>query len=168
MATHVKRAYSRKNCAAPITYAYFDTQKYYNAKIYNSSVAGMCFESDDALQPGSGVCIKMVNYVPETDGPEAYRFYQAKVKWCKNIPKADASCYKVGVQYMAKSHTVCEESVLGSSCSCGLCGENTPYGETHMTEDSVSLCSDCFKQLEALPDGRIKKSIDDFLIGNVI
>jgi hypothetical protein len=144
-------------------YANYTREKYYRAQMYNSSVTGMYFESDDALGRGEGICIKMVNYAPETDGPEAYRFYQAKVKWCKNIAKADASYYGVGVQYVAKGHTVCE-----SGYSCSLCGENHPDGEIHETEDSVYLCSACFKHLEALSDGRIKKSIDDFLIGNVI
>jgi hypothetical protein len=168
MATQTKRVYSRKRYVAPIMYANYTAEKYYRAQMYNSSVAGMYFESDDALQPGAGVCIKMVNYVPETDGTEAYRFYQAKVKWCKNIAKADASYYGVGVQYVAKGHTVCEGNVCESGYSCSLCGENHPYDEIHETEDFVYLCSHCFKQLEALPDGRIKKSIDDFLIGNVI
>jgi hypothetical protein len=149
-------------------YANYNTEKYYRAQMYNSSVAGMYFESDNALDPGSGICIKMVSYVPDADVSEAYKFYQAKVRWCKNIAKTDASRYGVGVQYVAKSHTVCGENVCESSYSCSLCGEEHPYGQIHETEDCVYLCSHCFEQLEVLPDGRIKKSIEDFLIGNVI
>lgn len=108
------------------------------------------------------------NYVPLNDGPEAYKSYQTEVNWYRDIAEGDGSCYGAGVQYVVKSHTVCEGNVCESRYSCDLCGENTIYGEIHEKEDFIYLCSDCFKQLEALPNGKIKESIEDFLIGNFI
>jgi len=35
-------------------------------------------------------------------------------------------------------------------------------------EDFVYLCINCFNYLEDLPEGKIKESIKEFLIGNVI
>jgi hypothetical protein len=52
--------------------------------------------------------------------------------------------------------------------SCDLCGENAIYGELHGKKDFVYLCSECFKQLEVLSNGKVKESIENFLIGNVI
>ncbi len=51
---------------------------------------------------------------------------------------------------------------------CSLCGEIIPYGKIHSVEEFVYLLSHCFNHYKSLPDGMIKKSIKDFLIGNVI
>ena len=54
------------------------------------------------------------------------------------------------------------------STSCDLCGENKHHEEIHETDDLVCLCTTCLKYLESLPDGKIKESIKEFLIGNVL
>ena len=168
MVAFTKRAYSRNAYEAPIMYADYDTENYYHAKMYNSSLGGMYFEADHAIKPKSDICIKMINYRPDTSGPEAYKAYWAKVRWCKKIDKEETSRYGIGIQYLVKSHTVYGGSVHGSTYACDLCGEQVPSGEIHETDDFVWLCIDCFKYIEALPEGKIKESIKDFLAGNVI
>jgi hypothetical protein len=168
MSALIKRAYSRKGYEAPIMYANYDTENYYHAKMYNSSIGGMYFESDHAIKQKSDICIKMVNYTPDTPGPEAYKAYRAKVKWCRKIDKSETSFYGIGIQYLAKSHTVYGGNVHGLSCSCDLCGKKVPSGEIIENEDFVCLCINCFNYLEELPEGKIKESIKEFLIGNVI
>jgi len=168
MAAFTKRVYSRNTYEAPIMYANYDTENYSHAEMYNSSTAGMYFESDSAIKPETDICIKMVNYRPDTSGPEAYKAYRAKVRWCKKMDKEDTSRYGIGIQYLVKSHTVYGGNVHGSTYSCDLCGENKPTEEIHETDDFVRLCINCFKYIEALPEGKIKESIKEFLIGNVI
>jgi hypothetical protein len=46
--------------------------------------------------------------------------------------------------------------------------EKVPSEEILETEDFVYLCSSCFKYFEDLPEGKIKGSVKEFLIGNVI
>ncbi len=163
MAASAKRASPRNNYEAPILHANFNTEDYYSAKMYNCSMTGMYFESGNCPQPNSNICIKMVNYLPDTDGPEAYRFYRAKVRWCKEIGEGKIFRYGIGVQYIVKSHDVC-----GPTYTCSLCGENIPYGKIHEIDDFVYLCSDCFKHYENLPEEKIKESIERFMIGNVL
>lgn len=168
MSALIKRAYSRNAYEAPIMYANYDTENYYHAKMCNSGLGGMYFESERALQPGSDICIKMENHSSDESGPEAFKAYRAKVKWCKKIDKSETSCYGIGIQYLAKSHTVYGGNVHGLTCSCDLCGEKVPSGEILENEDFVCLCINCFNYLEELPEGNIKESIKQFLIGNVI
>ncbi len=59
-------------------------------------------------------------------------------------------------------------NVHGFSCSCDLCGEKVPSEEILENEDLVYLCNSCLNYLEDLPEGKIKESIKEFLIGNVI
>ena len=168
MAAYTKRTYSRNPYEATIMYANYNTENYYHAKMYNSSAGGMYFESDHAIKPESDICIKMVNYSPDKSGPEADKAYRAKVKWCEKKIKSDTPCYGIGIQYLVKSHTVYGGSVHGSTCSCDLCGEKVPYGEIHETDDYICLCINCSNYLEELPEGKIKESIKEFLVGNVI
>ena len=168
MSILIKRAYSRSAYESPIMYANYDTENYYHAKMYNSSIGGMYFESDHAIKQKSDICIKMVNYTPDTPSPEAYKAYRAKVKWCKKIDKSETACYGIGIQFLAKSHTVYGGNVHGLTCSCDLCGEKVASEEIHENEDLVCLCINCFNYLEELPESKIKESIKEFLIGNVI
>jgi hypothetical protein len=168
MAAFTKRAYSRNAYEAPIMYANYDTENYSHAKMYNSSAGGMYFESDHSIKPKSDICIKMINYRADISGPEAYKAYRAKVRWCKKIDKGDNSRYGIGIQYLAKSHTVYGGNVHGSTCSCDLCGEKVPSEEILETDDFICLCMNCFKYLDELPEGKTKESIKEFLAGNVL
>ena len=168
MPANTKRSYARCVCEVPIMYTDYDTEKYHHAKIYNSSLGGMYFESDHSLQPESDIYIKMINYAPDAPGPEAYRTYRAKVKWCKKIDKSISYRYGIGIEHMTKSHLVYDRSVEGDTYSCDLCGIEVPSGEIQNTDDFVFLCISCFNYLGELPEGKIKESINDFLLGNVI
>jgi hypothetical protein len=168
MSALIKRAYSRDAYEAPIMYANDDTENYYHGKMYNSGLGGMYFESERAIQPGSKICIKMVNYPSNVSGPESFKTYRARVKWCKKTRKTGISCYGIGIQYLAKSQTVYGGNVHGLSCSCDLCGEKVPSEEILENEDLVCLCIHCFNYLKGLPEGKMKESIKEFLIGNVI
>ena len=57
---------------------------------------------------------------------------------------------------------------IAHTISCDLCGERMPSGVSQETDDFVSLCLNCFNYLEDLPEGKIKESINKFLVGNVI
>ena len=168
MTTLLKRVYSRNPHEAPIMYTNYDTENYYNAKMYNSSLGGVYFESERALQPESDICIKMVTHSSEESGLEDCKDCRARVKWCEKRNKSGISCYGIGIQYLAKSHTVCGGKVHGLSCSCDLCGEKVPSEEILESEDLVYLCSSCLNYFEDLPEGKIKESVKEFLIGNII
>jgi len=58
--------------------------------------------------------------------------------------------------------------VHGLKCSCDLCGEKVPSEEIFELEDPVYLCSSCFNYFEDIPEGKIKESVKELLIGNVI
>ena len=73
------------------------------------------------------------------------------------------NAYEATVMY-----TNFDGKVHGLSCSCDLCGEKVPSEEILENEDFVYLCHSCFNYLADLPEGKIKESIKEFLIGNVL
>ena len=168
MSMITNRVYSRSAHEAPILYTTYDPENYYHARMYNSSLGGVYFEAERALQPESDVCIKMLAHPSEEPGPEAFKACRAKVKWCQKRNKSGILCYGVGTQYLAQSHTVLGEKAYGSGCSCDLCGEKVLSGEILENENFVYLCRSCFNYLADLPEGRIKESMKELLIGNVL
>ena len=150
------RAYTRDNCESPIRYAMSDAETYRDAKMYNKSEGGMYFESEsNTLRPGSELCIKMVNYSHALHEPEAHDGYRAEVVWCRKIKEGAATPrYGVGVRFTLNV--------------CDKCGSKVSYQNIRKTDKLVFLCSDCFETLEKLSDGKIKESVENYLIGNVI
>jgi hypothetical protein len=160
---HLKRMGERSCYESSIMWADFNTDSYNWGKTCNCSHGGMCFETDCAAKTETDIRIKTLNYLPNTSGPEAYRVYEAKVKWCRGLAAADAPRYGVGVQYLIKC-----QHIEGPDYPCSLCGDIIPYGKIHCVDRFVYLCSSCFKHYQSLPDGMTKKCVMDFLIGNVI
>jgi PilZ domain len=98
-----KRACERHYCAADIAFSYFNKTHSYHAEILNVGLNGMCFKSNLRLQPGSTVCIRLTK--PQRNGScsglcEGLRSVTlAEVKWCSELPRANALPYGVGVKY---------------------------------------------------------------------
>jgi G3E family GTPase len=48
----------------------------------------------------------MVTHLQAEPEPKACKACRARVKWCQKINKSGISCYGIGLQYLAESHTV--------------------------------------------------------------
>jgi len=94
-----KREYKRHDFDAPIVYVYQDSAKFYRAQMQNYCKGGMCFESNDALEPGVDIYIMMESFSPDTIVDEFYDGYLAEVRWCQKILFTEAGQFKVGVKY---------------------------------------------------------------------
>ena len=152
-----QRAFRRDDQKASIKIADYDSkERFFDAVMYNSSEGGMYFEAKDALQPGSDIWIKVSDYSPEIHGKEAMNGYRAEVMWCRKIYKKDEknTSYGVGVRFMVNT--------------CSQCGEKVAYSDIQRMENFLFLCSSCVRQLESLPNGKIKDCFNNFLIGNVV
>lgn len=74
----------------------------------NKSIAGMSFQSEHFIEPGTKIRIKLLNDSPDmTYSPEAYRIFHAEVKWCKKVDNMDEySPYGIGVRFNDPSTTL--------------------------------------------------------------
>ncbi len=149
------RAFHRNYHEARIIYAIYGTEEFVDAKMHNSSEGGMYFESDRNLPAGSEICIKLADYSLDRHSPEARDGYRAEVVWCRKVFKADQnSCYGVGVRFIVNI--------------CDKCGEKVSYTEIHRTDEFVFLCPTCRRYIEALSGEKIKETVANYLLGNVI
>ena len=98
METTLKRNYPRRYIEVPILYSDNDGERH--AKMYNTCVDGMYFETLLPLKPGDNIRIKIENPSPDLYySPEAFTVKTAKVRWCSRIPDHDIYGYGVGVKY---------------------------------------------------------------------
>lgn len=162
-----RRLNSRSYYKAPINYATFYSENYYEATMFNSSDEGMYFESDSAVRQGSYIYIKMINFSPDIYVPGAYKAYVAQVRWCRKVNDSGDVMYGSGVRYTTKGILYGKTS-HHFYYSCDLCGREIPSDQIHNTEESLHLCLDCFKYIGKLRDGKIKESMLKFAVGNVL
>ncbi len=94
-----KREHERFDLNASIVYAFHDSDLFYQARICNYCKGGMCFMSDNTLEPGSDIYIMMENFSPDAVDAEFYDGYLAEVRWCQKLLSENADEFKVGVKY---------------------------------------------------------------------
>jgi hypothetical protein len=51
---------------------------------------------------------------------------------------------------------------------CDLCERKTPYKFIIRNREQVSLCPACYKHINPMPEGLIKRSVIRFLVKNVV
>jgi len=94
-----KREYERSDLDIPIVYAFQDSDQFYPARVCNYCKGGMCFETDDEVEPGSDIYIMMENFLPDSIDAEFYDGYLAEVLWCRKHSLATAEQFRIGVKY---------------------------------------------------------------------
>ena len=100
-----KRVCARCYYEAPVTCAYFNSDRFYSAKTTNHSKDGLYFESDFSLKQGASIYIRIDNYLPEAfssgicDCGRVRSLAIAEVKWCEEIPGTYGFIYGVGLKY---------------------------------------------------------------------
>ncbi len=136
--------------------------------MYNFSHGGMYFESRLPHALNSKVRITMVNYTPGAFDHEGYKYYLGRIRWRREVPRADAVWCGVGVEFLERGHESCGEETMDVNVSCDLCGALTPSGEIRGTDELPGLCPACFKHMARITNKNIKAGIERFVLGNVI
>jgi len=100
MIVNAKRGYARSYYETPVLFAPSNSTEFHEARMYDKSVAGISFEADHSLEPGTDVRIKIPNDAPDLSvSPEAFRILRGVVKWCKKLTDEKPTQYGIGVQY---------------------------------------------------------------------
>ncbi len=100
-----KRACTRCYYEAPVTCAYFNSDRFYRARTFNHSEEGLYFESDFFLKPGASIYVRVDNCIPKTFGSSicdcgrVRSLAIAEVKWCEELHSTGGFFYGVGLKY---------------------------------------------------------------------
>lgn len=157
-----QRSFSRNHYQAPILFTPCNTEEECAAVMHNSSVGGMYFESSRPLTPGEGVIIRLRDFAPDPYWPEASDQFVGEVRWCvERTPEPDA-VYGIGVRFLAAISHPCGEGKIS------LEPASLTFNDVVDRCNVVDVCPECVAHLETMRDGKLKQSIRNQLVGNVI
>jgi hypothetical protein len=165
MSDIVQRTYPRISIETPIQYAALNSNEFHPTRSLNFSAGGLCYQSDQPLEPMAEVCIVMLNYSPERYGPEGYRSYLARIRWVQ--PSNALQGFATGAQIIARSHDILTADINEPQHICDLCGALMAADRLISTEANAQLCQHCYRQFLSVPEGKIRQSVERFLVGNV-
>ena len=166
--TTTPRNFQRTVHQVPIKYALLDTDKFHDARTYDFSSGGLCYETHEPLNPGTDVCIVMENYRPGESGPEGYRSYVASIRWTQLLSKNGTERYASGARLITRSHDIITAENQLPYHVCDLCGAQKPLNKIDPTQAGAQLCTHCMKHYCCIPSGKIRECVERFLVGNVI
>ncbi len=98
-----KRMYQRvelENQSPKVMYKKESNDVYNYARIVNYSNSGIYLKTNEYLDIGQHVILKMEDYDPAKKGPEKYDYYYGQIRWIKNFhTKPYDSSYGYGIEY---------------------------------------------------------------------
>ncbi|MEJ2638670.1 MAG: hypothetical protein P8010_03760 [Desulfosarcinaceae bacterium] len=168
MTTLTQRAYQRLATQAPFQYAPLNSEQFHPTRACDFSTGGVCFETHEPLEPGTDICMVMEAYNPEFAGLEAFRSYVASIRWTHLLSKNGSERYLAGGRFVTRSHEVITTENQLPRQLCDLCGAMLPLNRLETTSSGAQLCRQCMKHYNKLPAGKIRQSIERYLIGNVV
>ena len=124
--------------------------------LINKGIDGLYFEAQEYLKPRSRLYLMLRDpYLrDQANKSEAQKLYLATVRWCRELQSPLQWQFGVGAKFLSRE--------------CEWCGEIFPYEQMHYTESKSILCDNCLRDLEALQVGRLKLSLTNHLLGNVL
>jgi len=136
MIAQSKRLFPRHGCHLPIQYRTTDIDSFSDAMLYNCSRTGMYFEPRAIVMPEESVQIIMSTYSASADGPDRYRYYQARAIWCRSIPDDTDPRYGCGARLLACSCKADGKDAKVICHTCDMCSVPIPCHDLRKTEES--------------------------------
>ena len=98
-----KRTFERHFKEASIVCAFFNSNKYCEARMLNYCEGGLYFESAFPFKPGTSIYIRIEEFSRKASHSPLYRGYRTvtlgEVKWCKEVSDSESYKFGIGVRY---------------------------------------------------------------------
>lgn len=161
-----RRSCPRDNLKVPILISENMDGNYFNATMFNQSRSGMYLATPQPLDCESGLYVNMLQSVDN----HIYRGFFGRVKWCRELKRSDdiEDHFGVGIHFVIKSHQYFGGIGCMSECCCDICGAKMSFQKMIKTREFVLECPNCYSTLERYPDGSLKSSINNYLMGNIM
>jgi hypothetical protein len=163
MAQQRKRKNERFTFEAPVIYSVSNSKEPRKAQLKNYSSEGMQIEDTTQIKPNTHIFVKILKPLPHYGAVKDSVVLHAQIKWCQCKDAHNKNLFGMGIQHVSKSFY---ENM--PTYHCALCGEEIPNDQLLFVDDFLYLNNSCFDMFTELDDGCIKRSIEDYMNGNVI
>jgi hypothetical protein len=139
---------------------------YINAFMQNQSKGGMYLVTPQPIDCESGLYVNML----ESAERDIYRGFFGRVKWCRELKRSEDlnDHFGVGIHFVIKSHQYFGGIGCMTECCCDICGEKMALQKLIKTREFVLECPACHSALDRYPDGSLKSTINNYLMGNIL
>jgi hypothetical protein len=169
MIDNTRRMFPRVACETEIRCGACDSGSYHGSQVYNYSQGGLYLESEMPVVRNTKISLILPQDISRSADAEDSRRYIGEVKWVKQLNgKRKAPRFAAGVQFLGRGREIMPQAACQLRVACHLCCELTPADQLSRTAHDAQLCPGCTKHLARIPAGRLKKSIERFLCGNVV
>jgi hypothetical protein len=150
------RHFHRHDCSSRLLVLPAGAEEYIEALVIEYGRGGLRFETDSYLVPGTEIDLKTLDPRPQPIEywPSDARLIPAQVKWCKRLEQPSSLLYRTGIRYMI--------------ATCDWCGTIMPCQKARVGGERLTLCPKCLADLETMAEGKLKKTIRQHLLGNVL
>lgn len=161
-----RRSCPRDNYQAPILISETMDGNYINAFMQNQSKGGMYLVTPQPIDCESGLYVNML----ESAERDIYRGFFGRVKWCRELKRSEDlnDHFGVGIHFVIKSHQYFGGIGCMTECCCDICGEKMALQKLIKTREFVLECPACHSALDRYPDGSLKSTINNYLMGNIL
>ncbi len=161
-----RRACPRDIYQAPVLISEKMDGDYLNATMLNQSKNGMYLISNQPVDSESGLYVNMLDSIER----DIYRGFFGRVKWCRELKRSSDrnEHFGIGVNFVIRSHHYFGGIGYMTHCCCDVCGEKLPFEKLIKTKDFVFECPKCHEVLSSYPEGNLKSSITNYLMGNIL
>jgi len=148
------RAFARERFETGIEIRREGSAEFVQAYATNFGAGGMYVQTPEPLPLGSRVLVRGQGAFPEDrKNITASGEIKARVQWCREIGGEEHS-YGCGLSFVLNK--------------CDLCDETVPYEDLHELKNKLALCGHCKNQIYNTDKGKIQKSLEERLLGNVL
>ncbi len=161
-----RRSCPRDNYQAPILISETMDGNFINAIMQNHSKGGMYLVTPQPVDCESGLYVNILESVER----DIYRGFFGRVKWCRELKRSEDlnDHFGVGIHFVIKSHQYFGGIGCMTECCCDICGEKMALQKLIKTREFVLECPACHSALDRYPDGSLKSTINNYLMGNIL
>lgn len=165
-----RRRWPRTTCEMPVMYCLGPKEQFYPATLHNSSIDGLYFVGNDAIDDGDGCQILIEKNLEALSCPPDFKLCYATVKRCSPLVEAieGSRRFGIGVQLDGWCRSLESSEIQKIFCRCDACEDEVVSCDIRKIDGPLFLCPNCHRRLQAIPDGPLKESYLRCLLGNVI
>ena len=166
-----QRAYPRTALEAPIQYAILDSRQatqFHCARMLNYSTEGICYEIHQPLDTHTEVCVVMHESAPgQSDGGECPS-YLTLIQWARPASPPLRHRFSAGARIIDRNYKLVNAEKEELMRTCDLCGAWQSICHLTGQHQDLQLCNPCDKYCQSIPEGPPLRSLERFLVGNLV
>ena len=166
-----QREYPRTAIEAPMQYAVLDelhTNRFHCTRMLNYSAAGLCYEIHQALDTHTEVCVVLDDSVPGQTSDVGCSAYLTLIQWIRPVSTPSRNRFTAGAGIIDRNYNIVTAYGKELMRTCDLCGAWKSVCQLNCQDQRLQLCDQCDPHYQSIPAGPLLRSLERFLMGNVL